>query len=371
MRREGGSGNGQVLGRGSAGKWSGAGKIGSENMKRPPQREAVPGASSSVRLAPCCESLSRRSRAGEASAVVRRLGHGWLRGMERTQCGCSWCVGRREGELANRGSRGGLRAGEGTAQASRGWRSAVRWVRLARIRWRAEEGDRNHRWGSGDNNNLSRLTVFNLADNQISGEIPPSLPGLASLMHLDLSNNRITEEIPGNFGDLRKLSRALLAGNQITGGIPGSIGSMNRLADLDLSGNRIRGTIPEGLGRMQVLSTLYLDGNQLSGEIPASLLSSRGISILNLSKNSLEGGIPDVFGDGSYFTALDLSYNRLRGSVPETLKTAKFVGHLDLSHNQLCGHIPQGEPFDHLEAASFSGNDCLCGGPLPRCLSHH
>uniref|UniRef100_A0A1D1ZG37 DNA-damage-repair/toleration protein DRT100 n=1 Tax=Anthurium amnicola TaxID=1678845 RepID=A0A1D1ZG37_9ARAE len=214
---------------------------------------------------------------------------------------------------------------------------------------------------------LPHLRVLDLTGNQVSGPIPRSLPALSSLMHLDLTNNRITGDIPANFGDLGMLSRALLGGNLLTGDIPTSIGNMNRLADLDLGRNQISGEIPESLGGMRVLSTLYLEGNGLSGRIPGSLLANRGLSIVNLSRNELVGEIPDVFHERSYFTTLDLSYNLLTGKVPATLRAAAFVGHLDLSHNQLCGHIPQGEPFDHLQAASFSGNDCLCGGPLPRC----
>ncbi|XP_072990494.1 uncharacterized protein [Typha latifolia] len=214
---------------------------------------------------------------------------------------------------------------------------------------------------------LSRLTVLNLADNLISGEIPRSLPSLTSLKHLDLSNNRISGRIPSNFGNLRMLSRALLARNQISGPIPVSIGYMNRLADLDLAGNRISGGIPADLGSMPVLSSLYLDGNRISGRIPAKILESKGLGILNLSKNAIEGEIPDVFHARSYFMVLDLAYNRLTGRVPRTLASAAYVGHLDLSHNHLCGPIPEGPPFDHLEAASFASNDCLCGFPLAKC----
>ncbi|CAL9046732.1 unnamed protein product [Musa banksii] len=218
-----------------------------------------------------------------------------------------------------------------------------------------------------DIGNLSRLTVLNVANNQISGSIPTSILALSSLMHLDLSNNQISGPIPGDFGNLRMLSRAMLSRNRISGSIPSSVGHMTRLADLDLAHNRISGEIPGSLGSVPVLSSLYLDSNRLTGQIPTALFSSRGLGILNLSRNAVEGEIPDVFGSHSYYTALDLSYNQLRGPVPKTLVTAAFVGHLGLSHNHLCGHIPTGSPFDHLEAASFANNDCLCGGPLPVC----
>ena len=218
-----------------------------------------------------------------------------------------------------------------------------------------------------DIGNLKRLTVLNIADNSISGEIPASIVGMSSLMHLDLRNNQISGEIPADFGKLGMLSRALLSRNQITGSIPTSISQMYRLADLDLSENQISGPIPEQLGKMPVLSTLNLDCNSVSGQIPAGVLSNTRMGILNLSRNSLQGNIPDVFGSNSYFMALDLSYNNLKGPIPGSLSSAKYIGHLDLSHNHLCGSIPSGSPFDHLEAASFMNNDCLCGNPLKAC----
>ncbi|KAM3358436.1 DNA damage-repair/toleration protein [Capsicum galapagoense] len=214
---------------------------------------------------------------------------------------------------------------------------------------------------------LSKLTVLNLADNQISGSIPGSVVNLGKLKHLELSNNHLSGSIPADIGNLGMMSRALLNKNKLTGSIPNSITQIRRLADLDLSMNQITGSLPVQLGSMPVLSTLNLDSNQISGSIPTNLLSSSGLNILNLSRNSLEGVLPDVFGSKTYFTHLDLSYNNLRGSIPKSLSSAKYIGHLDLSHNHLCGPIPNGSPFDHLEASSFSNNDCLCGSPLRTC----
>ncbi|XP_066326509.1 DNA damage-repair/toleration protein DRT100-like [Miscanthus floridulus] len=223
---------------------------------------------------------------------------------------------------------------------------------------------------------LSRLAVLNLADNLLSGGIPPSLTSLAELKHLDLTNNRLTGRLPSDFGRLRMLSRALLGRNRLSGPMPASVASMPRLADLDLSENQLTGAIPEGLGRGgsgtagnggNVLTSLYLGGNRLSGGVRASLLANSGLGMLNLSRNALGGGIPDAFTPRSYFMLLDLSRNRFTGGVPRSLASAAYVGHLDLSHNRLCGTIPAGAPFDHLDAASFASNSCLCGGPLGKC----
>uniref|UniRef100_M4E571 Uncharacterized protein n=2 Tax=Brassica campestris TaxID=3711 RepID=M4E571_BRACM len=227
---------------------------------------------------------------------------------------------------------------------------------------------------------LNRLAVLNVADNRISGSIPKSLTNLSSLMHLDLRNNLITGLIPTDFGRLTMLSRALLSGNRITGRIPESLTKIYRLADVDLS---IRSSISYisfyinyaptkktfYIRPWSVLATLNLDGNKISGEIPQTLMTS-SVMNLNLSRNLLQGKIPEGFGPRSYFTVLDLSYNNLKGPIPSSISGASFIGHLDISHNHLCGKIPVGSPFDHLEAASFMFNDCLCGKPLRACLKH-
>ncbi|KAL9677895.1 hypothetical protein QQ045_015732 [Rhodiola kirilowii] len=210
---------------------------------------------------------------------------------------------------------------------------------------------------------LRRLTVLNFADNQLSGTIPASIVDLSSLMHLDLRNNKLSGPIPRQFGHLKMLSRALLSKNQLTGQIPPSISAIYRLADLDVSVNQISGQIPDIFHKMPVLSTLNLDNNKLTGYLPQSILTSTMMQ-LNLSHNAIAGKIPDTFGPRSYFTVLDLSHNKFTGSIPKTISSASFIGHLDLSHNHLCGKIPVGSPFDHLEASSFSFNDCLCGKPL-------
>ncbi|KAG2240653.1 hypothetical protein Bca52824_097148 [Brassica carinata] len=223
---------------------------------------------------------------------------------------------------------------------------------------------------------LTALTSFVLADwKGISGEIPPCTTSLASLRILDLAGNRITGEIPTDIGNspssipssltsLAELKHLELTENGISGEIPADFGSLKMLSRALLGRNELTGSLPESISGMDRCSLLNLDCNSLTGPIPGSLLSNSGYGVLNLSRNALEGSIPDVFGSTTYFVALDLSYNSLSGRIPDSLTSAKFVGHLDISNNKLCGPIPTGSPFDHLEASSFSDNECLCGGPL-------
>ena len=90
-----------------------------------------------------------------------------------------------------------------------------------------------------------RVTQLNLANNRLSGSIPPALRNLDNLTQLHLSFN------------------------QLSGTIPIQLGKLTNLTVLDLHVNQLSGTIPPELGNLTYLIVLHLDGNQLSGCVPA------------------------------------------------------------------------------------------------------
>ena len=77
---------------------------------------------------------------------------------------------------------------------------------------------------------LTNLTVLQLSENQLSGEIPASLGNLASLVLLYLHENQLTGEIPASLGNLANLKIARFASNtdaegnpSLTGCVPGGL----------------------------------------------------------------------------------------------------------------------------------------------------
>ncbi|WMV10871.1 hypothetical protein MTR67_004256 [Solanum verrucosum] len=139
---------------------------------------------------------------------------------------------------------------------------------------------------------------------------------------------------------LDKLTTLIVADwKDISGEIPACVTSLPDLRILELIGNKITGQIPENIGQLSKLTVLNLADNKICGSIPASIVNLGKLKHLELSNNQLTGEIPSDIGK---------------------------LG-MDLSHNHLCGPIPNGSPFDHLEASSFSNNDCLCGSPLRTC----
>ncbi|BBN17166.1 hypothetical protein MPTK1_7g12510 [Marchantia polymorpha subsp. ruderalis] len=152
----------------------------------------------------------------------------------------------------------------------------------------------------------------------------------------------------------------LLDNLNLTGTIPeNSLSLLNEVKTITVSFNQLSGGIPN-LSNCTSLLQLFLQSNQLSGQIPNFLAKSRRLLKLDLSRNNLDGPIPDVSGD-SALVYLNVSYNSLNGSIPP-LSNSKLRA-LDISNNNLQGEIPAS--LRNFTAEVFSGNNLLCGSPLP------
>lgn len=89
-----------------------------------------------------------------------------------------------------------------------------------------------------------------LANNQLTGNIPPQLANLASLRRLVLAYNQLSGSIPSQLGNLSALTYLILTRNQLQDD-PTSLGSLSQLRFLDLASNRLTGSIPAQSGQPQ------------------------------------------------------------------------------------------------------------------------
>ena len=139
-----------------------------------------------------------------------------------------------------------------------------------------------------------RVVWLLLADNNLSGEIPPELGGLvANLEYLWLDGNNLSGKIPTKLGGLANLKSLSLSDNDLRGGIPTELGRLANLESLWLSHNNLSGKIPTELGGLANLESLSLVGNNLSGEIPPALGDLYNLASLYLSDNLLTDCVPD------------------------------------------------------------------------------
>ena len=259
-----------------------------------------------------------------------------------------------------------------------------------------------------------KYLIFNVSHNHLTGSIPIDVTKTQSYNTLDLSNNQLTGTLPMFFQNVSSsISFLLLQNNRLTGdivefllaGAPGIenvvelwlgsnlfTGDLSKVASgnctsfqfsvLDLSNNKLemstsksyadplRGVLECFMGPYSF--EIWMGGNNFSGvvlptDLNVTLEEAGSLSSLDLSNNHLGG---KVFSDAllrklSSLEYLDLSNNNLIGPVPQNL--SQFI-EFEVANNSLYGPLPTILPGSTLyNLKFFSGNNGLCGAPLPPC----
>ena len=88
---------------------------------------------------------------------------------------------------------------------------------------------------------------------------------------LNLANNGLTGSIPPQIGNLINLTSLDLRVNQLSGSIPSELWNLVNLTYLNLGVNNLTGTISPEISNMIGLTALYLNDNQFTGDIPESI----------------------------------------------------------------------------------------------------
>ncbi|KAK7837815.1 receptor-like protein eix2 [Quercus suber] len=233
------------------------------------------------------------------------------------------------------------------------------------------------------NNNLSgeipsslqnfSIVSMDFGGNRLSGNLPSWIE--SDIFMLRLRSNLFNGIIPKKWCNLYKLHILDIAQNNLSGDIPNCFNNFIALVDHNTSGYEpienytenanivTKGREYEYDRTLQLVTCIDLSGNSLTGGIPIQITSLTRLGTLNLSMNHLKGSIPKNIGNMRWLETLDLSNNRLFGSIPRSFT-------LELSFNNLTGRIPSGSQLQTLiDATTYKGNPSLCGSPLPtKCL---
>jgi Leucine-rich repeat (LRR) protein/tRNA A-37 threonylcarbamoyl transferase component Bud32 len=214
--------------------------------------------------------------------------------------------------------------------------------------------------------NCTSLSRFRIQDNQLNGSIPYGLGLLPNLSYVDLSKNNFTGEIPDDLGNSEPLHFLNISGNSFHTALPNNIWSAPNLQIFSASSCKLVSKIPDFIG----CSSLYrieLQDNMFNGSIPWDIGHCERLVSLNLSRNSLTGIIPWEISTLPAIADVDLSHNLLTGSIPSNFGNCSTLESFNVSYNLLTGPIPaSGTIFPNLHPSSFSGNQGLCGGVLPK-----
>ncbi|TYI58318.1 hypothetical protein E1A91_D11G348200v1 [Gossypium mustelinum] len=215
--------------------------------------------------------------------------------------------------------------------------------------------------------------LINLRNNSMFGELPYTLRNSWSLVMLDLSENHFSESVPAWIGDkLSKLVVLSVRSNNFDGHIPHKICGLQFLQNLDLAHNNISGVIPKCFNNLSAMATKIKTNNEVSLSHSnfykfylEALLVLKGredeyssilglVTSMDLSANSLMGEIPKEIG------------NLLTGNIPDSIgnmeltesldffSNLNFLNHLNVSYNNLIGQIPTSTQLQSFGSLSYN-----------------
>ncbi|KAG0578608.1 hypothetical protein KC19_4G036500 [Ceratodon purpureus] len=209
---------------------------------------------------------------------------------------------------------------------------------------------------------LSALTVLDLSNNSLCGEIPYDIFTLSNLMYLGLSNNRFTGNLPWGVSNLYQLMKLDLAANLLSGSLPSSLGDLWSLKFLDLHDNNFTGPMP-AFSRTKFLRYLDLSSNRISGSVPLETFKNPQMLVLNLSRNLLTGNFPSGLNWLSNIRNVDFSENLFDGGIPD-LSNLEQLRLFSVHSNRLNGSFPYNVTrLPYLKSLSVANNKLT--GPLP------
>ncbi|CAG7876709.1 unnamed protein product [Brassica rapa] len=172
---------------------------------------------------------------------------------------------------------------------------------------------------------------------------PEFISSLQYISMIDLSNNSIKGQVPAWLWRLPELHYAELSYNAINGfkEFPKDV-SRTMMSSLFLNKNNFSREIPRAICDMSSLSVVDLSNNNFSGSVPQCLnnLIKRGLLVLNLGNNHLSGKLPDIFLNNCILKSLNVGHNQLAGKLPRSLSDCSSLEVLNMEHNRINDTFP-------------------------------
>ncbi|CAN6357613.1 unnamed protein product [Urochloa humidicola] len=128
---------------------------------------------------------------------------------------------------------------------------------------------------------LGELRALDLRGNRLNGTLDALLGGgVPNLVLLYLSHNDISGGIPDSIARLPRLARIDLADNSLSGPIPpaAALGKLPGLLTLKLQDNLLTGLLPDVTAALPRLAEFNASNNQLSGRVPDAMRNRFGLA---------------------------------------------------------------------------------------------
>ncbi len=189
----------------------------------------------------------------------------------------------------------------------------------------------------------NKLSELNLADNNISGTLPPGIfQQFADLVTLDASNNQLTGPLPVEIGMLTGLNHLDLSYNNLAGDITEEhFANLRSLKYIDLSSNDPLNIVvdPTWIAPFR-LERASFPACMMGPQFPTWLQWSVDIWLLEISNTGIKDKLPDWFWTTfSKLEELDMSNNQISGVLPTNMETMA-LSYLYLGSNQISGQLP-------------------------------
>ncbi|KAL4291277.1 hypothetical protein GQ457_14G025410 [Hibiscus cannabinus] len=194
---------------------------------------------------------------------------------------------------------------------------------------------------------LSYLEHIYIAENSLSGSLPP-MDNFSSLLVLDAAMNYLSGNLPAEIGLFCPNLEAVFIGiNQLSGEIPRSLPNISNMQVFDIAGNGLTGPVPDNLGNLTNLQLLNVAGNYLGSgkegdlDFISSLINCSQFQSLSISVNRFSGEIPDSVADlSTWLLELYMGDNQISGSIPQGIGNLINLYVLDMGYNFLVGEAP-------------------------------
>eukprot|EP01018_Ginkgo_biloba_P033179 Gb_09560 [translate_table: standard] len=134
---------------------------------------------------------------------------------------------------------------------------------------------------------LSSLTILDLSNNNIQGNIPYQLP--TNLTYLNLAGNSLGSNLPYSLSSMASLTYLNVSHNSLSS-LEDFFGKLLSLNILDISFNSFSDGLPQSFSLLSNLSVLHMQNNQLTG--PINVLANLPLTDLNIENNHFNGWIP-------------------------------------------------------------------------------
>lgn len=188
---------------------------------------------------------------------------------------------------------------------------------------------------------LNAIEGFFAAQNDLTGNIPLSFFGSASLRSIDLSSNGLTGDIPSVSGESNPLTNINLESNSLSGPVPVGIANATGLSSFNIALNMLSGELPSELFALP-LTELAIGGNVFEGTIPQELQGTTTLTSLSLGPNQFEGAIPTTLTALTSLERLSMKgIPGLTGRLPASygLSLTNLI-ELTISETSVSGNIP-------------------------------